>query len=129
MAEAGCAPNAHMGGDISRLGQHDIDEQYPWTQSDWTEEEITIASDWIEIQKRLGGAPANQLSGVNWQLLQGEQREGVISLSSNRSAPTFVSFVSFVIFVSTRYIRTLYIRYFCFSCKTRTPYTRFLVLT
>jgi len=31
--------------------------------------------DWIETQKRLGGAPANQLPGVNWQLLQDEQRE------------------------------------------------------
>ena len=75
MAEAGRAPNAHVGGNISRLGQRDIDEQYPWTQSDWTEEEITIASDWIETQKRLGGAPPNQLPGVDWQLLQGEQRE------------------------------------------------------
>ena len=75
MAEAGRAPNAHVGGNISRLGQRDIDEQYPWTQSDWIEEEITIASDWIETQKRLGGAPPNQLPGVDWQLLQGEQRE------------------------------------------------------
>ena len=75
MAEAGRAPNAPVGGQISRLGQHDIDEQYPWTQSDWTEEEIAIASDWIETQKWLGGAPVNQLPGVNWQLLQGEQRE------------------------------------------------------
>ena len=75
MAEAGRAPNAHVGGQISRLGQRDIDEQHPWAQSDWTEEGIAIASDWIETQKRLGGAPVNQLPGVNWQLLQGEQRE------------------------------------------------------
>ena len=45
MAEAGRAPNARVGGQISRLGQRDIDEQYPWAQSDWTEEEIVIASD------------------------------------------------------------------------------------
>jgi hypothetical protein len=75
MAEAGRAPNARVGGNISRLGQRDIDEQYPWTQSDWTEEEIGIACDWIETQKRLGGAPANQPPGVDWRLLQGEQRE------------------------------------------------------
>ena len=75
MAEAGHAPNARVGGDISQLGQHDIDQQHPWTQSDWTREEITMATDWIETQKRLGGAPPNQLPGVDWQLLQGEQRE------------------------------------------------------
>ena len=75
MVEAGRAPNARVGGDISWLGQCDIDEQYPWTQSDWTEEEIATASDWIGTQKRLGGGPANQLPVVDWQLLQGEQRE------------------------------------------------------
>ena len=75
MVEAGRVPNAHVGGDISRLGQRDIDEQHPWTHSDWTEEEITMATDWTETQKRLGGAPVNQLPGVDWRLLQGEQRE------------------------------------------------------
>ena len=75
MAEAGRAPNAPVGRNINRLGQRDIDEQYPWTQSDWTEEEISIACDWLETQKRLGGAPVNQPPGVDWQLLQGEQRE------------------------------------------------------
>lgn len=75
MAEAGRAPNAAVGGDISHLGQRDIDEQYPWTQSDWTEEEIVIACDWVETQKRSGDAPVNQLPGVDWQLLQGEQKE------------------------------------------------------
>ena len=75
MAEAARAPNARIGGDISRLGLCDIDQQHPWTQSDWTEEEITIASDWIEAQKRLGGAPNDQLPRVDWQLLQGEQRQ------------------------------------------------------
>jgi ATP-dependent DNA helicase PIF1 len=75
MAEAGRAPNARVGGNISHLGQRDMDEQHPWTVSDWTEEEIAIASDWIETQKRLGGAPANQPPGVDWRLLQGEQRE------------------------------------------------------
>ena len=75
MAEAGHAPDACVGGDISQLGQRDIDQQHPWTQSDWTGEEITMATDWIETQKRLGGAPLNQLPGVDWQLLQGEQRE------------------------------------------------------
>jgi len=74
IAEAGHAPNARVGGDISRLGQRDIDEQHPWTQSDWTGEEIAIASDWIETQKRLGGAPVNQIPGADWRLLQGEQR-------------------------------------------------------
>jgi hypothetical protein len=34
MAEAGCAPNAHMGGNIGHLGQPDMDDRYPWTQSD-----------------------------------------------------------------------------------------------
>lgn len=29
----------------------------------------------METQKREGVAPINQLPGVNWQLLQGEQRE------------------------------------------------------
>ena len=75
MAEAARAPNARVGGDISRLGQRDIDEQHPWTESDWTEEQITFASDWIETQKRLGGAPPNQLPEVDWRFLQGEQRE------------------------------------------------------
>ena len=75
MAEAGRAPNARVGGDISRLGQRDIDEQHPWTQSDWTGEEIAVASDWIETQKKLGDAPVNPLPGVDWRLLQGEQRE------------------------------------------------------
>ena len=75
MAEAGRAPNAHVGEDFSRLGQRDIDEQHAWTQSDWTSEEITTAVDWIETQKRLGGAPTNQLPGVDWRLLQGEQKE------------------------------------------------------
>ena len=75
MVEAGRPPNARIGGDISYLGQRDIDEQYPWTESDWAEEEISVASDWIETQKRQGIAPANQLPGVDWRLLQGEQRE------------------------------------------------------
>jgi ATP-dependent DNA helicase PIF1 len=75
MAEAGRAPNARVGGNINRLGQRDIDEQYPWTQSDWTEEEIGIVCDWMEMQKRLGVAPVNQPPGADWRLLQGEQRE------------------------------------------------------
>ena len=75
MAEAGCAPNAPVGGDISRLGQRDIDEQHPWTQSDWTEEEIAAACDWMDSRKRLGGNLTNQPPGVDWRLLQGEQRE------------------------------------------------------
>ena len=75
MAEAGRAPNAHVGEDFSWLGQRDIDEQHAWTQSDWTSEEITTAVDWIETQKRLGGAPTNQLPEVDWRLLQGEQKE------------------------------------------------------
>ena len=75
MVEAGHVPNACVGGDISRLGQQDIDEQHPWTHSDWTEEEITTATNWTETQKRPGGAPVNQLSGVDWRRLQGEQRE------------------------------------------------------
>ena len=68
MAEAGRAPNARVGGNINHLGQRDIDEQHPWTVSDWTEEEIAIASDRIETQKR-SGAPANQLPGVDWRFL------------------------------------------------------------
>ena len=75
MAEAGRAPNAPVGGDTSRLGQCDIDEQHPWTQSDWTEEEIAAACDWMDSQRRLGGNPTNQPPGVDWQLLQGEQME------------------------------------------------------
>lgn len=75
MAEAGRAPNAPVGGNISRLGQRDIDEQYPWTQSDWTEDEIVTACDWMETEKRLGGAPVDQPPGADWRLLQGEQRE------------------------------------------------------
>jgi len=75
MEEAGRAPNAPVGGDISRLGQRDIDEQHPWTQSDWTEEEIAVACDWMDSQKRLGGNPTNQPAGVDWRLLQGEQKE------------------------------------------------------
>lgn len=75
MAEAGRAPNAQVGGDVSRLGLRDIDEQYPWAQSDWTEEEIAIACDWMETQKRSGDLPVNQPAGADWRLLQGEQRE------------------------------------------------------
>lgn len=75
MAEAGRAPNAPVGGNISRLGQRDVDEQYPWTESDWTEEEIATACDWMDSQKRLGGNQTNQPPGVDWRLLQGEQRE------------------------------------------------------
>ena len=80
MAEAGCAPNAHVGGDISQLNQCGIDQQHPWTQSDWTGEEITMATNWMEAQQRLGGAPPNQLPGVDWQLLQGEQREVILKV-------------------------------------------------
>ena len=75
MVEAGRAPNAPVGGDISRLGQRDIDEQHPWTQSDWTEEEVVIACDWMDTQKRLGVGPVNQPPRVDWQLLQDEQKE------------------------------------------------------
>ena len=56
MAEAGRAPNARVGRNISHLGQRDIDEQHPWTQSDWTEEEIRMATGWMETQKT-GGCP------------------------------------------------------------------------
>jgi ATP-dependent DNA helicase PIF1 len=75
MAEAGRAPNAPVGGNINHLGRRDIDEQHPWTQSDWTEEEIAIACDWMDTQKRSGAAPVNQPPGVDWRLLQGEQRD------------------------------------------------------
>jgi ATP-dependent DNA helicase PIF1 len=75
MEEAGRAPNARVGGDIDRLGQRDIDEQHPWTQSDWTDEEIVIACDWMETRKRLGDVPVNQPPGADWRLLQGEQKE------------------------------------------------------
>jgi ATP-dependent exoDNAse (exonuclease V) alpha subunit len=34
-----------------------------------------MAVDWIEAQKRLGGAPTNEPPGVDWRLLQGEQKE------------------------------------------------------
>jgi hypothetical protein len=75
MGEARCAPNAQVGGDIDCLGQHDIDEQHPWTQSDWTDKEIPIACDWMETRKRLGDVPVNQPPGADWRLLQGEQKE------------------------------------------------------
>ena len=52
------------------MGQHDIDEQHPWTQSDWAEEEIVIASDWIETKKSEGILPVNQLPGADWRLLR-----------------------------------------------------------
>ena len=40
--------------------------------------------DWIETQKWLGGAPANQLPGVNWQLLQNEQREVFLQVVTDK---------------------------------------------
>jgi hypothetical protein len=67
--------NARVGGNIGRLGQPDTDDQYPWTQSDCTREEITMVADWIKTQRRLGEAPTHRLPAVDWRLLQGEQRE------------------------------------------------------